>query len=85
MTITVDLVVLGSVGLVGLVAVCMVLMIVWCENAGETQDYRKAPRARSAATKRRVSERNAATSIEKALVSRMIPVGTSAGEERRSG
>ena len=82
---TVELVVLGSLGVVGLVAVCMVLLIVWCESAGEKQDYRKAPRARTAATKRRVSERNAATSIEKALVSRMIPVGTSAGEERRSG
>ena len=82
---TVELVVLGSLGVVGLVAVCMVLLIVWCEGAGETQHRRKPPHARKAAKRGRVSERNAATSIEKALVSRMIPVGTSAGEERRSG
>ena len=67
---TVELVVLGSLGVVGLVAVCTVLLIVWCESAGEKQDYRKAPRARTAGT-RRVSEPSAATSIEKALVSGM--------------
>ena len=44
-------VVLGILGVVGLVTVCMVLLVAWCESAGETQDYRKAPRARTAGTR----------------------------------
>ena len=38
MTMTVGVVVLGILGVVGLVSVCTVLLVVWCESAGETQD-----------------------------------------------
>ena len=70
MTMTVELVVLGSLGVVGLVVACTVLLVVWCESAGETQHRRKPPHARKAGT-RRVSEPSAATSIEKALLNGM--------------
>ena len=73
MTMTVELVVLGSLGVVGLVAVCTMLLVVWCESAGETQHRRKPPHARKAAKRGRVSEPSAATSIEKALVRGMTP------------
>ena len=76
MTISIELVVLGSLGLVGLVAVSTVLLVVWCESDGKTQDDRKAPRARTTWTRRRVSELSPATSTEKALVSSMAPGST---------
>ena len=68
---TVELVVLGSLGVVGLVVACTVLLVVWCESAGETQPRRKPPHARKAAKRGRVSEPSAATSIEKALLNGM--------------
>ena len=71
MTITVELVVVVSLGLVGLATAWTVVLVVWCEGAGETRDYRKAPRARTADTKRRVADPSIATSVEKALVSSM--------------
>jgi len=35
---TVGVVVLGILGVVGFVVACTVLLIAWCESAGETQD-----------------------------------------------
>ena len=85
MTIPIDLVAVVSLAVVGLMVVWTVLLVVWCESAGEAHDYGRAPRARAAASKRRGSDRSAATSIERALVSNMPPGVPAADEERRSG
>ena len=85
MTIPIELVAVVSVAVAGLMAVWTVLLVDWCESAGEAHDYGKAPPARSLGSKRRGTDHGAARRIEEALVNGMTPGVPPADEKRRSG